>query len=53
MIAVAEEGAGGASLELGSRLRGLADRVEAAGGRLELDGPAGGGTRLHAALPLS
>jgi len=53
VIAVADDGAGGASLQLGSGLRGLADRVEAAGGRLELDSPDGGGTRLRAELPLS
>ena len=53
VIVVVDDGAGGASLALGSGLRGLADRVEAAGGRLELDSPAGGGTRLRAALPLS
>ena len=53
VIAVADDGAGGASLGLGSGLRGLADRVEAVGGRLELDSPDGGGTRLRAELPLS
>ena len=35
----------------GSGLRGLADRVEALGGRLELDSPAGAGTRLRAEIP--
>jgi signal transduction histidine kinase len=53
VITVADDGAGGASLQLGSGLRGLADRVEAAGGRLELDSPDGAGTRLRAELPLS
>jgi signal transduction histidine kinase len=37
----------------GSGLRGLADRVEALGGVLQLDSPAGQGTRLMAELPLS
>ncbi len=32
-------------------LRGLADRVEARGGRLWLDSPAGGGTRVRAEIP--
>jgi len=36
-------------LKLG--LRGLADRVEALGGRLAVDSPPGGGTRVIAELP--
>ena len=32
-------------------LRGLADRVEALGGRLRVWSPAGGGTRLRAEIP--
>ena len=35
----------------GSGLLGLEDRIEAAGGRLEIDSPRGGGTRLVAWLP--
>ena len=34
-------------------LRGLADRVEALGGRLTLESPAGGGTRLLAEIPIT
>jgi signal transduction histidine kinase len=33
-------------------LIGLKDRAEALGGRLALDSPRGGGTVLHAELPL-
>ena len=33
-------------------LRGLADRVEALGGHLEIDSPAGAGTTLRASIPL-
>ena len=36
----------------GSGLRGLADRVEALGGTLQVDSPPGGGTRVTAELPL-
>jgi signal transduction histidine kinase len=50
-IAVTDDGIGGADRE-GGGLRGLADRVEALGGRLVLDSPAGGGTRLRAQIPL-
>jgi signal transduction histidine kinase len=36
----------------GHGLTNLRDRVEALGGRLRIDGPASGGTRLDAALPI-
>jgi signal transduction histidine kinase len=50
VIAVADDGVGGADEE-GEGLRGLADRVEALGGRLTLESPTGGGTRLRAEIP--
>jgi signal transduction histidine kinase len=50
-VEVADDGAGGADPAKGSGLRGLADRVEAIGGRLEIVSPPGGGTRIRAALP--
>jgi signal transduction histidine kinase len=53
IVEVADDGAGGASFESGSGLRGLADRVEALGGTLVVDSPRGHGTRLRARLPLS
>src|SRR5262249_44564960 len=46
-IEVADDGVGGAD-EAGTGLRGLADRVEALGGSLELESPSEGGTRLLA-----
>ncbi|MDA0183807.1 histidine kinase [Solirubrobacter phytolaccae] len=51
VIEVADDGIGGADGAHGSGLRGLADRVEAFGGRLRVTSPPGGGTRLHAELP--
>jgi signal transduction histidine kinase len=48
---VADDGAGGATLESGSGLRGLVDRIEALGGRLLVFSPAGRGTTLRAELP--
>ena len=48
---VADDGIGGAEPELGSGLRGLVDRVQAVGGRLQLSSPPGEGTRLRAELP--
>jgi PAS domain S-box-containing protein len=49
-IEVVDDGVGGADRE-GAGLRGLADRVEALGGRLVLDSPDAGGTRLAATIP--
>lgn len=50
VVSVTDDGAGGADLRRGSGLAGLADRVEAQGGELEVtSGPAG--TRLTAELP--
>ena len=49
-VAVADDGIGGAD-DQGAGLRGLADRVEALDGRLTLDSPPGGGTRLRAEIP--
>jgi signal transduction histidine kinase len=50
-IAIADNGVGGASPDGGSGLRGLADRVEALGGRLTVTSPRGAGTVVSADLP--
>jgi signal transduction histidine kinase len=50
-VVVADDGIGGADPSRGSGLRGLADRVEALGGRLSVDSPRKGGTRVEAELP--
>jgi signal transduction histidine kinase len=39
-------------MERGSGLRGLADRIEALGGHLDLESPSGAGTVVRATLPL-
>ncbi len=49
-IEVADDGVGGADAD-GAGLRGLRDRVEALDGRLEVESPAQGGTRVTAAIP--
>ena len=51
LVTIADDGIGGADPERGSGLRGLADRVEAVGGVLEVTSPPGEGTRLSARLP--
>jgi signal transduction histidine kinase len=50
-VDVVDDGVGGADTERGTGLRGLADRVEALGGRLRVWTPHGGGTRVCAELP--
>jgi signal transduction histidine kinase len=51
-FAVRDNGCGGASMDDGSGLRGLADRIEALGGRLDVESPRGAGTVVRATLPL-
>jgi signal transduction histidine kinase/CHASE3 domain sensor protein len=51
-LTVRDDGTGGADPAGGSGLTGLSDRVEAFGGKLAIDSPRGGGTSLHAELPL-
>jgi signal transduction histidine kinase len=51
LVEITDDGIGGADTERGSGLRGLADRVEALGGRLRVWSPIGGGTRVQAEIP--
>jgi len=49
-VEVRDDGVGGARPE-GSGLSGLADRIDALGGRLTIDSPPAHGTRIAATLP--
>jgi signal transduction histidine kinase len=51
-LTVDDDGVGGADLAGGSGLRGLSDRLDAVGGRLNVMSPPGRGTRVVAELPL-
>ena len=51
VVEVADDGVGGADGTQGTGLRGLADRVDALGGRLLVESPAGRGTVVHAEIP--
>jgi signal transduction histidine kinase len=51
VIEVVDDGVGGASTDRGSGLRGLADRVEALGGSLQVSSPVGLGTHVRANMP--
>jgi signal transduction histidine kinase len=51
LVEIADDGIGGADGTRGTGLRGLSDRVEALGGTLRVESPAGGGTVIHAEIP--
>jgi signal transduction histidine kinase len=51
VVTVADDGVGGADPGAGSGLRGLADRVAALDGRLEVSSPPGDGTTVRALIP--
>jgi signal transduction histidine kinase len=51
VVEIVDDGVGGADSERGTGLRGLADRVEALGGQLQVWAPRGGGTRVRAQMP--
>jgi signal transduction histidine kinase len=51
VVEVGDDGVGGADLDAGTGLRGLADRVDVLGGTLRVTSPDGAGTRLVAELP--
>jgi PAS domain S-box-containing protein len=53
VVEVSDDGIGGANPADGSGLRGLADRVEALGGSLDVVSPAGAGTSLRAEIPVA
>jgi signal transduction histidine kinase len=52
VVEVEDDGRGGAESRIGTGLRGLADRVEAFGGRLTLQSPEGQGTVVRGEIPL-
>ena len=50
-VTVSDDGVGGADPAIGTGLRGLADRIEALQGRLDVESPAARGTRISAEIP--
>jgi len=52
LVEVVDDGCGGADPGRGTGLLGLADRIDALGGSLEVESPSGGWTRVSALLPL-
>ena len=53
MVEVRDDGAGGVDPARGSGLSGLADRVSALGGTLQIESPAGAGTTIRARIPVT
>jgi signal transduction histidine kinase len=51
VVEAADDGIGGADPARGVGLLDVADRVGALGGRLTIESPVGGGTRIHAEIP--
>jgi signal transduction histidine kinase len=51
VVEIEDDGVGGARIEEGGGLRGLADRVEALGGSLTVESAAGSGTRIVGEMP--
>lgn len=51
VVEVSDDGVGGASLSIGTGLRGLADRVDTLGGEFRVESAPGVGTLLRAELP--
>jgi signal transduction histidine kinase len=51
VLAIADDGIGGAAIGGGTGLRGLADRIEALGGKLTISSPPGRGTTIRAEIP--
>ena len=52
VVEVSDDGVGGADIEKRHRAARPGDRVDVLGGRLAVDSPAGGGTRIRATIPL-
>ncbi len=50
-VEVRDDGVGGADPRRGSGLQGLADRVSAIGGEIQVDSPDGSGTVINARIP--
>lgn len=52
-VSIEDDGRGGADPTAGSGLRGLADRLAAVDGQLDLASPPGAGTTVRAVVPLA
>jgi PAS domain S-box-containing protein len=53
LLSIGDDGVGGADPNRGSGLTGLRDRIEALGGRIRIESPAGDGTRIEVEIPIA
>ena len=52
-LSIRDDGMGGADANRGSGLTGLRDRIEALGGRLQIESPTGSGTLIEVKIPVA
>jgi signal transduction histidine kinase len=53
LLSVRDDGTGGADATRGTGLTGLRDRIEALGGRIQIDSQTGSGTAIEVAIPIA
>ena len=53
LLSVRDDGVGGAHARRGSGLTGLRDRIEALGGKIEIESPSGSGTLVEVEIPIA
>jgi signal transduction histidine kinase len=53
LLSIRDDGAGGADPRRGSGLTGLRDRIEALGGRIQIESPTGSGTAIQVEIPIA
>jgi glucose-6-phosphate-specific signal transduction histidine kinase len=53
LLSIRDDGIGGADPSRGSGLTGLRDRIEALGGRLQIESPTGSGTVIEVEIPIA
>jgi glucose-6-phosphate-specific signal transduction histidine kinase len=52
-LSIRDDGVGGADSNRGSGLTGLRDRIEALGGRIQIESPSGSGTLIEVEIPIA
>jgi signal transduction histidine kinase len=53
LLSIRDDGVGGADPNRGSGLTGLRDRIEALGGRIQIESPSGSGTLIEVEIPIA
>ena len=53
LLSIRDDGVGGADATRGSGLTGLRDRIEALGGRIQIESPSGSGTLIEVEIPIA